>query len=93
MIAHPTPGLVESLGEAGIFAYRDDLNAWIHALMFLRDPKNWEEASRRAKARSEELSATSDLDTWCDAVESLCDLGRREFLSVGSQPEYNGNAL
>ncbi|MFI1769152.1 glycosyltransferase family 4 protein [Streptomyces sp. NPDC020800] len=28
VIAHPTPGLVESLGEAGIFAYRDDLNAW-----------------------------------------------------------------
>lgn len=26
VIAHPTPGLVESLGEAGIFAYRDDLN-------------------------------------------------------------------
>lgn len=71
VIAHPTPGLVESLGEAGIFAYRDDLNAWIHALTSLRDPDNWARASRRAKARSGELSSAPDLDIWCDAVESL----------------------
>lgn len=71
VIAHPTPGLVESLGEAGIFAYRDDLNAWNHALTSLRDPANWARASRRAKARSIELSAAPDLDIWCDTVESL----------------------
>ncbi len=71
VIAHPTPGLVESLGEAGIFAYRDDLNAWVHALTSLQDPDNWARASRRAKARSIELSAALDLDLWCDAVESL----------------------
>ncbi|MEV0117240.1 glycosyltransferase family 4 protein [Streptomyces sp. NPDC050844] len=77
VIAHPTPGLVESLGEAGIFAYRDDLNAWTHALMSLRDPTNWERASRRARARSDELSAAPDLDLWCETVESLYDAGRR----------------
>lgn len=71
VIAHPTPGLVESLGEAGIFAYRDDLNAWIDALSSLQDPDNWARASRRAKARSIELSAAPDLDIWCDAIESL----------------------
>lgn len=27
-IAHPTPGLLESLGEAGIFHHRDDIPAW-----------------------------------------------------------------
>jgi glycosyltransferase involved in cell wall biosynthesis len=77
VIAHPTPGLVESLGEAGIFAYRDDLNAWNHALTSLRDPGNWAQASRRAKARSIELSAAPDLDIWCDAVESLGETRRR----------------
>ena len=71
VIAHPTPGLVESLGEAGIFAYRDDLNAWIDALVSLQDPENWARASHRAKARSIELSTTPDLDLWCDAIESL----------------------
>ncbi|MFE2879219.1 hypothetical protein ACFXG6_32815 [Streptomyces roseus] len=32
VIAHPTLGLIESLGSAGIYAYRDDLNAWLDAL-------------------------------------------------------------
>ncbi|KAA6224281.1 glycosyltransferase [Streptomyces albofaciens JCM 4342] len=73
VIAHPTPGLVESLGEAGIFAYRDDLNAWTHALMTLRDPTHWERASARARARSDDLTKNSDLDDWCAAVESLAE--------------------
>ncbi|MEW1660108.1 glycosyltransferase family 4 protein [Streptomyces sp. NPDC093707] len=77
VIAHPTPGLVESMGEAGIFAYRDDVTAWIHALMALKDPKNWARASHRAKARSRQLSAAPDLDIWCDAVESLWEASRR----------------
>ncbi|MFJ8313754.1 MULTISPECIES: glycosyltransferase family 4 protein [unclassified Streptomyces] len=76
VIAHPTPGLVESLGEAGIFAYRDDLNAWTHALMSLRDPTNRARASRRATARSHQLSTAPDLANWCDAVESLHDATR-----------------
>ncbi|MGK5530679.1 glycosyltransferase family 4 protein [Streptomyces sp. URMC 129] len=93
VIAHPTPGLVESLGKAGIFAYRDDLNAWIHALRSLRDPKNWERASRRATARSDELSANPDLDVWCDAVESLCDASRRKLFRVRGLPKYAGNGV
>ncbi|MEU5051703.1 glycosyltransferase family 4 protein [Streptomyces sp. NPDC021096] len=86
VIAHPTPGLVESLGDAGIFAYRDDLNAWMHALQSLRDPKNWERASRRAKARSAQLSATPDLDLWCEAVESLHEAKRRTTFRVAGAP-------
>ncbi|WP_435260445.1 glycosyltransferase family 4 protein [Streptomyces sp. 1222.5] len=77
VIAHPTPGLVESLGEAGIFAYRDDPNAWINALASLQDPDTWTRASRRALARSDELSAAPDLDLWCDAVEALAPPLRR----------------
>ncbi|MFG3155388.1 glycosyltransferase family 4 protein [Streptomyces sp. NPDC048219] len=77
VIAHPTPGLVESLGDAGIFAYRDDLGAWIHALTALQDPATWMQASLRAKARSIELSAAPDLDQWCDAVEALWDTSPR----------------
>ncbi|MEU4994832.1 glycosyltransferase family 4 protein [Streptomyces sp. NPDC021622] len=82
VIAHPTPGLVESLGEAGIFAYRDDLNAWIHALSSLSEPNNWARASRRAKARSAELSASSDLDQWCDTVQSLGEASRQKSFRV-----------
>ncbi|MBY8820051.1 glycosyltransferase family 4 protein [Streptomyces cinereoruber subsp. cinereoruber] len=71
VIAHPTPGLVEALGEAGVFAYRDDPTAWIDALRSLRDPEVWARASRRARARSKELSAAGDIDLWCQAVEAL----------------------
>ncbi|MEV7739883.1 hypothetical protein AB0O75_49060 [Streptomyces sp. NPDC088921] len=59
------------MGDAGIFAYRDDLNAWTNALASLKDPDNWARASHRAKARSLELSAAPDLEMWCDAIESL----------------------
>ncbi|WP_380282437.1 glycosyltransferase family 4 protein [Kitasatospora purpeofusca] len=93
VIAHPTPGLVESLGEAGIFAYRDDLNAWIHSLASLRDPKNWARASRRAKVRSDELSAAPDLGIWCDAVESLHDPRRRKSFHPGGQRTYNASGV
>ncbi|WP_312024628.1 glycosyltransferase family 4 protein [Streptomyces sp. WAC 06783] len=77
VIAHPTPGLVEAMGAAGIFAYRDDPNAWIDALRSLRDPDTWARASRRATARSKELSAAPDLDLWCEAIESLVKVRAR----------------
>ncbi|MEU6394827.1 glycosyltransferase family 4 protein [Streptomyces sp. NPDC046939] len=83
VIAHPTPGLVEALGEAGIFAYRDDLNAWTDALNHLSRPRHWRAASRRAAARSAALSATDDLDGWCDAVEALGRAGPR-----GARPRH-----
>ncbi|MER7726968.1 glycosyltransferase family 4 protein [Streptomyces sp. NPDC096323] len=71
VIAHPTPGLVEALGEAGIFAYRDDATAWIDALTSLKDSGIWAHASQRALARSKELSEVDDLDLWCRAIEAL----------------------
>lgn len=91
VVAHPTPGLVEALGGAGMFAYRDDLNAWIQALTSLRDPATWERASRRAKARSDELSANSDIDAWCDAVESICDTRRWTHLPLRGIGPFDGH--
>ncbi|MGW8779763.1 hypothetical protein ACWGNM_17115 [Streptomyces sp. NPDC055796] len=37
VIAHPSLGLIESLGSAGIYAYRDDFQAWGDALSTLRE--------------------------------------------------------
>lgn len=74
VVAHPTPGLCESLGSAGIFADRDDLDAWLVTLERLLEPTEWRKASRRAKARSKALNPTSELDAWCEAIE---ELGRR----------------
>ncbi len=71
VVAHPTPGLCESLGNAGIFADRDDLDAWLVTLERLLKPAEWRKASKRALARSAELDPSEDLAAWCDAVEEL----------------------
>ncbi|MEU2874704.1 glycosyltransferase family 4 protein [Streptomyces olivoreticuli] len=71
VVAHPTPGLLEALGGAGIFAYRDDLPAWINALKSLAEQTAWAQASQRAKERSRQLDPTSEIGQWCKAVERL----------------------
>lgn len=75
VIAHPTDGLRENLGEAGIFVDRDDVDGWVKALRKLSAPNSYKAASKRALARAGELDPTADLDRWCAAVESLA--GRR----------------
>lgn len=74
-VAHPTTGLAECLGEAGIFAERDDLGAWESAVTRLQDPAQWAQASERALARAKELDPGSDLAAWCAAVEALTSKG------------------
>jgi hypothetical protein len=71
VIAHPTEGLRESLGEAGVFADREDLDAWEAAVKLLLDKRRWNGASRRAKKRAKELDPVPDLERWCAAVEEL----------------------
>lgn len=71
VIAHPTPGLRESLGDAGIFADRDDTDAWVGELRRLTDPDEWAAASARALARSAELHPGADLERFTEAVAAL----------------------
>lgn len=72
VIAHPTPGLRESLGDAGIFADRDDTTAWADALDALDDPTCYLAASRRSRARAAELDPTPDLERFVSSLETLC---------------------
>lgn len=74
VIAHPTPGLRESLGEAGIFVDRADVEGWQRALQDLAEPTTYEVASKRALARAAELDPAADLARWCDAVEEVARL-------------------
>lgn len=72
VIAHPTSGLCESLGDAGIFIDRKDPDAWQAALeRLLTDPAEYRLASKRARARSTELDPSEDLAAWCTAVEEV----------------------
>jgi hypothetical protein len=71
VLAHPTQGLCESLGEAGIFVDRSDVAGYEAVLRKLKTAAEYRLASKRAKARSAELDPTTDLASWCDAVEAL----------------------
>ncbi|MFF0588401.1 glycosyltransferase family 4 protein [Streptomyces sp. NPDC003781] len=71
VLAHPTPGLCESLGEAGVFVDRNDVDGYEAVLRRLLSAAEYRLASKRAKARSAELDPAADLAAWCAAVESL----------------------
>lgn len=71
VIAHPTDGLLESLGHAGIFVDRCDLGGWRREIFRLQDPDEWAAASRRALDRIAELDHTADLHRFAAAVEQL----------------------
>jgi len=69
VLAHPTEGLTESLGNAGVFCDREDVDAWQAAIENLDNQTAYRAASRRAAARSRALDPGADLAAWCDAVE------------------------
>lgn len=72
VVAHPTPGLCESLGEAGVFVEHTDTAGYETVLRrLLSDRTEYRTVAKRAAARSAELDPTSDLTAWCDAVEAL----------------------
>ncbi|MGW2721441.1 glycosyltransferase family 4 protein [Streptomyces sp. NPDC001492] len=71
VVAHPTPGLCESLGEAGIFVDRNDIAGYEAVLRKLLTASEYRLASKRARQRSTELNPAADLAAWCAAVEGL----------------------
>jgi hypothetical protein len=81
VIAAPTPGLIENLAHAGVYADRSDPASWVTAIRVLADPDVWADASARCLARAAELHASTDVESWCDAVESLG--GARDVASAG----------
>jgi hypothetical protein len=73
-IAHPTAGLVESLGDAGVYVDRADGAAWLEQIERLHDPVEWAAASAQASARSTELDPAADLERFANAVEGVVAL-------------------
>jgi glycosyltransferase involved in cell wall biosynthesis len=70
-IANPTPGLLESLGTAGTFVDRLDIDGWERELRRLLDGRRWRTASRLAKTRAKELDPAPDLARWASLVEGV----------------------
>ena len=70
-IAHPTPGLVESLGAAGTFCDRYEPSQWIEAIRLLDAKAEYAEVSAAALKRSGELEPGPQLDALETALEQV----------------------
>ena len=51
VIASPTPGLKESLGDAGIFCDAEKPEQWVEAIKSLDDPERYKAQSRKCSDR------------------------------------------
>lgn len=74
VIAHPTPGLVECLGDGGTFVDRSDVDAWEQAIVELLDGgAAYAAAAKTAVERGEQLvtQTETELKSWVAAVEGL----------------------
>lgn len=75
VIAHPTPGLKESLGDAGIFCDREDVGQWVKAINDLDNEEYYKEVSAKCKDRAKELTATTheqlvSLEKFLESIKS-----------------------
>lgn len=73
VIAHPTPGLKEALGSAGIFCDRANLRDWWVAIRDLDTPAAYEKASAAALARARrvEVETVRQLGAFEAALEGM----------------------
>ena len=62
VVAAPTPGLVESLGDAGIFVNRDDIDGWESAVKKAATKTSATKAAPVARARATEVEKISRND-------------------------------
>jgi len=68
-IAHPTPGLLEALGDAGIFCDRDDLPSWKNAIeRLMTDDVYYRKRSDLALELANSLDPESEFDRLEEAL-------------------------
>lgn len=72
VIAHPAPGLEESLSYAGIFLDREDYGAWEAAIRKLDDADEYREQSELCLQRVKDVDPAPQLDALADMVKRRC---------------------
>ena len=72
VICHPTPGLLESCGSAGIFCDRNNIDSWIKEIRKLKtDSSYYEEKSKACLARARELDPEPQLANMSKWLEQI----------------------
>ena len=69
VIAHPAPGLLESLDYAGIFIDRKDYNGWEEAIRKLDDPDVYRRQSELSLKRVTELDPNPQIDALAEMIK------------------------
>lgn len=95
VLAHPTPGLTESLGDAGLFADREDLDDWERQLrrLLTQYPQGYyKERSIKALDRSSQLNPENDLAALAAALVDIVDPTERSLTAAPARSErwYKG---
>ena len=70
-IAHPTPGLLEALGPAGIFVDRTDVDGWKREISRLQHREEWLEANAMALCLADKLTPEEDLEMFVTTMKEL----------------------
>jgi hypothetical protein len=70
-IAHPTPGLIEALGPAGIFINRGNFDAWKREIDRLHVTEEWREANAMALCLADQLTPEEDLEMFVTTMKEL----------------------
>lgn len=71
IIAHPSPGLREALGDAPMWLNRADLDAWVDGIRTLAMPSVLRAARERSRAVAEALDPHAELESLAEAIEAL----------------------
>lgn len=69
VIAAPTAGLIESLGEAGIFAPTDNIDAWVEVIKRLDNEAEYNKASKKCIERFKQIQ--TETKTELEAMEQF----------------------
>jgi glycosyltransferase involved in cell wall biosynthesis len=77
VIANPTPGLQEALGNAGIFADWSKPREWVNAIRSLDDPYVYNQYSHAIKKKAQELDPKPYYDIFENALIDLVGGGKR----------------
>jgi glycosyltransferase involved in cell wall biosynthesis len=72
VIAHPTPGLKESCGYAGIFCDRDDIDAWVREIRRLKtDEAYYKTKSEACLKRAKELDPEPQMEKMSEWLKTI----------------------
>jgi hypothetical protein len=75
-VAHPVAGIREALGDAALFADRDDIDEWVEAIRSLDSPAEYVRRSDLARRRFETLDPSSEIDALEAALRALASASK-----------------